>query len=116
MSGSLPVTISFTMTAFTPAEQRKTRFFGTDGYLDGDGAHLRLVDFRTGTDETVDVTEGTVADHSDGDNALVAAFVSAVATGNPALLHSDAATSLSSHQVVWAAERARRTGTVVTLR
>jgi predicted dehydrogenase len=106
-------TISFTMTAFTPAEQRKTRLFGTHGYIDGDGARLRLVDFRTGEDTTMDVAASPSADHSDGDAALVSAFVSAVATGDPSWLRSDVTTSLAGHRVVWAAEEARRTGSVV---
>ncbi|MFG2037215.1 Gfo/Idh/MocA family protein [Dactylosporangium sp. NPDC048998] len=108
-------TVSLTMTAFTPAEQRKTRLFGTHGYLDGDGARLRVVDFRTGEDTTIEVAADPSADHSDGDAALVEAFVSAVATGDAGLLRSDVATSLAGHRVVWAAERARHTGTVVTL-
>jgi predicted dehydrogenase len=108
-------TVAFTMTAFTPFEQRKTRIFGTHGYLDGDGARLRHVDFRTGADRTIEVADSTGADHSDGDHALVDAFLAAVATGDPGLIRSDAATSLAGHRVVWAAERARHTGTVVTL-
>ena len=47
-------TCSFTMTAFTPMEHRRTRLFGTHGYIDGDGETLRVVDFRTGKEETVD--------------------------------------------------------------
>ena len=54
-------------------------------------------------------------DHSGDDQALVDAFVEALATGDPSRLLSDARTSLESHRLVWAAERARRTGTVVTL-
>jgi predicted dehydrogenase len=108
-------TVSFTMTAFTPFEQRKTRIFGTHGYLDGDGARLRLVDFRTGGDETIDVADTAEAGHTDGDEALVDAFLAAVATGDATLIRSDATTSLAGHLVVWAAERARHSGTVVTL-
>jgi predicted dehydrogenase len=108
-------TISFTMTAFTPFEQRKTRIFGTHGYLEGDGARLRLVDFRTGADTTVEVSDSVEADHSDGDDGLVDAFLAAVATGDRGLVRSDAATSLAGHRVVWAAEEARHTGTVVAL-
>jgi len=108
-------TISFTMTAFTPAEQRKTRIFGTHGYLDGDGARVRHVDFRTGADTLIEVAGDASAGHGDGDDGLVDAFLAAVATGDPALIRSDAATSLAGHRVVWAAERARLTGTVVTL-
>jgi predicted dehydrogenase len=106
-------TVSFTMTAFTPYEQRKTRIFGTHGYLEGDGARLRVVDFRTGAEELVEVADSTNADHSGGDRALVGAFLAAVATGDAGLIRSDAATSLAGHRVVWAAEQARLTGTVV---
>jgi hypothetical protein len=38
-----------------------------------------------------------------------------VASGDRDLIRSDAATSLDSHRVVWAAEEARLLGTVVTL-
>jgi predicted dehydrogenase len=107
-------TVSFTMTAFTPYEQRKTRIFGTHGYLEGDGARLRVVDFRTGAEQLVEVAESTSADHSGGDRALVDAFLAAVATGDAGLIRSDAATSLAGHRVVWAAEQARLTGTVVS--
>jgi predicted dehydrogenase len=108
-------TVSFTMTAFTPFEQRKTRIFGTHGYLSGNGAHLRLVDFRTGSSEVIEVGDSVVAGHDDGDDGVVDAFLAAVASGDPALIRSDAATSLAGHRVVWAAEEARELGTVVTL-
>jgi hypothetical protein len=107
-------TVSFTMTAFTPFEQRKTRLFGTHGFADGDGERLRVVDFRTGADEVISV-DGGLSGHGGGDEALVDAFVAAVRSGDGTLLRSDAATSLASHRVVWAAERARLTGTVVSL-
>jgi predicted dehydrogenase len=110
---------SFTMTAFTPFEQRKTRLFGTHGYLDGDGVHLRMVDFRTGAEDIIRTPANTgdsiEADHGDGDRALVDTFLAAVVANDPALLNSDAATSLASHRVVWAAEQARHDGSVVTL-
>ena len=107
-------TVSFTMTAFTPYEQRKTRIFGTHGYLEGDGARMRIVDFRTGAEEVVEVADSTSADHSGGDRGLVDAFLAAVATGDAGLIRSDAETSLAGHRVVWAAEEARLTGTVVS--
>jgi predicted dehydrogenase len=108
-------TISFTMTAFTPFEQRKTRIFGTHGYLSGNGARLRLVDFRTGAETHHDIGDSVEADHSDGDDALVDAFLAAVATGDRTMVRSDAVTSLTGHRVVWAAEEARHTGKVVEL-
>ncbi|MEU6284475.1 Gfo/Idh/MocA family oxidoreductase [Streptomyces sp. NPDC047028] len=112
-------TCSFTMSAFTPMEHRRTRLMGTHGFVDGDGRTLRLVDFRTGTEEVVDtLTEDgpSAADgHGGGDEALTEAFLAAVATGDASLVHSDAGQSLATHRVVWAAERARTTGSVVDL-
>lgn len=112
-------TCSFTMSAFTPMGHRRTRLLGTHGYLDGDGVTLTRTDFRTGTETVVDtrVTTGSSAadGHGGGDEGLVDAFLAAVATGDPDHLTSDAATSLASHRVVWAAEQARTTATVVTL-
>jgi predicted dehydrogenase len=110
---------TFTMSAFTPMEHRRTRLMGTHGYLDGDGHTLRYVDFRTGREDVFDsAAEGgpSAADgHGGGDEGLTAAFLAAVAAGDPALLPSDAAASLATHRVVWAAERSRLTGETVRL-
>ncbi|MBD0734351.1 Gfo/Idh/MocA family protein [Streptomyces sp. CBMA29] len=112
-------TCSFTMSAFTPQEHRRTRLLGTHGYLDGDGVTIRTVDFRTGEEGVVDTSTtagASAADgHGGGDEALMDAFLEAVATGDGGVLKSDAAASLASHRVVWAAEEARTTGTVVAL-
>ncbi|GAA2644023.1 hypothetical protein GCM10010412_005060 [Nonomuraea recticatena] len=78
-----------------------------------------MVDFRDGSEELVDthVIAGPSAagGHGGGDAGLTDAFLAAVSTGDPSLLRSDAAASLATHRVVWAAERARLSGTVVTL-
>jgi hypothetical protein len=107
------------MTAFTRQEQRRTRIFGTHGCLEGDGTLLKLTDFRTGREEIVDTSKESGASASDGhgggDGALVDAFLRAVAAGDASLVWTDADTSLASHRVVWAAEQARHTATVVTL-
>ncbi|MDX6264742.1 MAG: hypothetical protein QOH84_6430 [Kribbellaceae bacterium] len=108
-------TCSFTMSAFTPMEHRRTRLLGTHGFLDGDGQTIRLVDFRTGEEELLAVPEADGDGHGGGDQELTATFLRAIETGNPALLPTDAAASLATHRVVWAAEEARTTGTVVTL-
>lgn len=114
------VTATFTMTGFTPMQRRQTRLFGTHGSIDGDGRLLRVTDFRTGVTETVDtrIEDGdghAGTGHDGGDAGLVEAFLTAVAEGDPGRLSSDMATSLASHRVVWAAERARTAGTVVTM-
>ncbi len=111
------VTASFTATAFTPKESRKTRVFGSRGAIDGDGLRLTVDDFVTGAREVIEAGDEGAADgdHGGADQALVEAFIGAVADGDPSLLLSDARTSLASHRLVWAAERARHNRTVESL-
>ncbi|MFE9043431.1 Gfo/Idh/MocA family protein [Streptomyces sp. NPDC007818] len=113
------VTASFTMTAFTPSAHRKTRLFGTHGYIESDGVTLRVQDFRTGEWETVDTraaADATAAGgHGGGDHALVTAFLEAVRSRDTSRILSGARESLDTHRVVWAAERSRTTGETVTL-
>ncbi|GAA3617008.1 Gfo/Idh/MocA family oxidoreductase [Nonomuraea rosea] len=112
-------TASFTMTAFTPALHRQTRIFGTRGSIDGDGDRLTVHDFVTGRSETVetrptgDATAG--GGHGGGDEGLMDAFLSAVATRDRSSILSSPGESLHSHLIAWAAERSRLTGETVTL-
>jgi predicted dehydrogenase len=106
---------SFTMTAFTPFAQRQTRIFGTRGSIEGDGRRITLHDFVTGEIDTIEPGDQAAVGHRDADEALADAFITAVATGDPSPLSSDARESLAGHRVVWAAEQARRTGTVVDI-
>jgi predicted dehydrogenase len=112
-------TVSFTMTAFTPMDHRRTRLFGTHGYLEGDGRRLTLVDFRDGSEERIDTHDGLGASaaegHGGGDAGLVRAFLAAVEARDQSLLGCTPAEALTGHRLVWAAERARATGTVVEL-
>lgn len=111
------VTASFTMTAFTEHEFRKTRVFGTHGCIEGDGHAIELLDFRTRERHQVDVPDhagpSLTGGHGGGDFGLVQAFVRAVASGNPREHLPDPRESLAAHQLTWAAERARVTSSVV---
>lgn len=118
------VTATFTMTAFSEQTHRQTRIFGTHGCLTGDGERVTIVDFRQGgrrEESSVATVAGSVAGsnaadgHGGGDAGLMDAFVRAVRTGDPAHLRSGPAESLGGHLAVFAAERARHTGTVVTV-
>jgi predicted dehydrogenase len=113
------VTASLTMTAFTRMRERETRIFGTRGELYGDGAAIEIYDFagdRT-TRHEVDATGGVGAKggHGGGDDGVMAAFVAAVAAGDPALVPTSPAETLASHRVAFAAEAARREDRVVSL-
>ncbi|MEU8324233.1 Gfo/Idh/MocA family oxidoreductase [Nonomuraea sp. NPDC048881] len=112
-------TASLTVTAFAALEHRKTRIFGTHGSIEGDGVRLRLHDFLTDRITEIDTRTGAGASmaggHGGGDDGLMDAFLDAVACGDPAMIRSSGHESLATHRVVWAAERARLSGTVITL-
>jgi predicted dehydrogenase len=113
------VTASLTMTAFTRMRERETRIFGTRGELRGDGATIDVYDFaseqttRHAVDAEGDV--GVEGGHGGGDDGVMAAFVAAVAAGDPALVPTSPAETLASHRIAFAAETARREGRVVVL-
>ena len=108
-------TATFTMTAFTPHVDRRTQIFGTRGFLDGDGTRVRLHDFVTEQTQVLEApSEGPDAEagHGGGDAGLMTAFTRAVETGDASHILSGPAESLESHLAVFAAERARLSGTV----
>jgi len=112
-------TASFTMTAFTEAHLRYTRLFGTRGEIRGDGHGFEVFDFLSDSVETWGHEDSSVGrydaltGHGGGDEAFTAAFIEAVATGDPAVIRASPDDVLTSHRLVFAAEEARRTGTVV---
>jgi len=112
-------TASFTMTAFNRARERQTRIFGTRGELYGDGRFIKHFDFLTDKTEKIDTRapEGSLGSygHGGGDYRLMQAFVAAVASSNASKILSDAATTLQTHLMVFAAEKARRENRVVEM-
>ncbi|WP_188194562.1 Gfo/Idh/MocA family protein [Nonomuraea sp. SYSU D8015] len=112
-------TASFTMTGFTPALHRQTRVFGTHGSIDGDGDRLTVHDFLTGRSETLETRPTGDATarggHGGGDEALVEAFLTAVATRDRTPILSSPSESLHSHLLAWAAEESRLHGKIITL-
>jgi predicted dehydrogenase len=113
------VTASFTMIAFSQDVcVRRTRVFGTEGQLECvDGR--RIVLQRFGEPEQVvpfgTAPPGALSGHGGADFFLAQSFVRAVRENNAALILTGADDTLESHLAVFAAERARRDGTVVTL-
>ena len=113
------VTASLTMTAFTPMAFRKTRIFGTHGMLEGDGYAISVFDFLTGQSTSTQVIDPTDAEAGEGhlgaDGALTRSFLAALRDGDPGRILTSPTESLHTHEIVWAAERARRQGSVVSL-
>lgn len=111
-------TASFTMTAFTKANDRKTRIFGTRGEIEGDGTKISLYDFLMEKTKVIDVAvsdSDTLELHGGGDYGVMNSFVSAVAHNDPSEILSGPEETLESHLIVFAAERSRRERRTVTL-
>lgn len=108
------VTASFTLSALTRFEDRRTSIFGTRGQIVTDGRTVERYGFADQSSEFFDVT-GDGSGHGGGDMAMLATFVDALWSGRPDDFTSQGAASLATHAIVFAAERARRTNTVVEL-
>ncbi len=112
-------TVSFTMTAFAQGRGRETHIFGTRGEICGDSRHIRIYDFLTDTEETIDTehtSDGSIlSGHGGGDFGIMKAFVRAIADNDPNAILSGPDETLESHLMVFAAETARKQGTVERL-
>ena len=112
------ITAGFTLTAFSPLENRRTRIFGTKGQITTDGSTVELFDFRSSSTTVHEVASGAASageGHAGGDVSMINAFVRALYDGEPSLFSSDGRTSLTTHEIVFAAEEARLRGVVVSL-
>jgi len=108
-------TASFAMIAFNAHGGRRTLVHGTRGEIRGDARVLRHLDFLTDTWTEIDTAAADASitgGHGGGDGRLMQSFLAAVATGDRSKILSGPAETLESHLIVFAAERARRNGTV----
>jgi len=111
-------TASFMMSAFCFAGHRQTRLFGTHGEILGDGSILEVRDFVTGKTTKIDTEAADatiVGGHGGGDFGLIHGFVEALLSGDPSTILTGPTETLESHLAVFAAEKARRSGSVVAL-
>lgn len=111
-------TASFTMTAFSEYQDRKTHIFGTKGEIYGDGSSILHFDFLTDrkTEANIEASDFTlIGGHAGGDDGLTACFISAVEKNDQAQILSGPAESLESHLMVFRAEEARKKNSVEVL-
>nr|WP_222566323.1 Gfo/Idh/MocA family oxidoreductase [Limihaloglobus sulfuriphilus] len=104
------VTASFTMTAFTKFDHRKTRIFGTKGQIEGNGSKIEVYDFVTDQTEVINTdasSNGIVGGHGGGDQGLMERFTAAVQKNDRTLVLSGPDETLESHRIVFAAEMSR---------
>jgi predicted dehydrogenase len=116
-------TVSLAMHGHSHDETRTMRYDGTRATLRatfGEHPSITVHDHGTGEVTEIDPGAGSGLDHGGGDGALLAAFARSVLDADPeaadegadeAVTHASGA--LASHLVGFAAEEARRTGTVV---
>jgi predicted dehydrogenase len=110
-------TATFTMTAFAKGG-RKTRIFGTRGELYGDSSNIEVFDFLTQKTEKIDTNaseNSILGGHGGGDGGLMEKFVTALAENDPSGILSGSDATLESHHMVFAAEKSRVKGKIVTL-
>ena len=110
-------TVAFTMTAFAKGG-RKTRIFGTKGEIHGDSSEIKIFDFLTQKTEVVNTnaSEGSIlGGHGGGDGGLMESFVSAIEHDDPSRVLSGPEATLESHLMVFAAEKSRKEGKIISL-
>jgi predicted dehydrogenase len=108
------VTAAFTLAAATRFEERRTSIFGSRGQLTTDGSTVEVYDFNRREATSYDVSDDRSA-HGGGDAAMLAAFLDTLRLGERERFTSHGDASLATHRLVFAAERARTTGQVVTI-
>ncbi|MEZ5380814.1 MAG: Gfo/Idh/MocA family oxidoreductase [Microthrixaceae bacterium] len=114
-------TVSLTMHGHSHEEGRTMRYDGTLATLRATftgNPEITVIDHGTGEQHAIDFDGSTGLGHGGGDVGLLSAFARWLDAGAPtddAMLSSDARSTLVSHRVAWAAERARTTGQVVAL-
>ena len=112
-------TATLAMTAFTLKCCRLLRINGTHGEIlyDADTGIIHN-DFLTRSSNVVQDSPGdTTADsgHGGGDYGIIRDFVAALREGDPARIDTDVLTSLATHKMVFAAEKARRENCAVEM-
>ncbi|BEI92123.1 uncharacterized protein CcaverHIS019_0409430 [Cutaneotrichosporon cavernicola] len=107
-------TANMTMSAFTESEcNRQTYIQGTLGELVGDMRTFTVFDFRTRQRTSHSPKQTEEGGHGGGDAGLSMAFVDAVVQRKQECLGITPDDVLNSHLIVFAAEKARHTNTVV---
>ncbi len=111
-------TATLTMMAFTQASARESHIFGTHGHIKGDGSNLQVYDFLTRKTDIIDASasdQSVAGGHGGGDEGLMEAFVGAISANDQNRILSNCQDTLRTHEVVFAAEKARLEKCVVNL-
>lgn len=110
-------TASFTMCAFNPGSGREIYIMGDKGTLRCTDDGIKYADFVAGTECDVPLESNDIdsSGHGGGDFWLMKSFLAAVRNNDNSYIQSGPEISLASHKIVFAAEQARKSGTVISL-
>ncbi len=106
-------TAVFTLCAFTSKCVRTLKAMGTLGEIRGNMETIEVYNFLNKNLDTYDFGDSNLG-HGGGDPELIKGFINAVTTGKDGL--TSAEVSLDSHLIVFAAEEARLTSSVVNFK
>uniref|UniRef100_A0A3P9L406 Zgc:154075 n=1 Tax=Oryzias latipes TaxID=8090 RepID=A0A3P9L406_ORYLA len=113
------LTAAFSMVAFTEEIcKRKTTIYGSKGELSCDGHQIRVFDFLTQKSTKITASRDAPGHfgkggHGAADYHLIDAFISAVANNDPSQIRCGSEETLTSHLLVFEAERSRLESRVV---
>jgi predicted dehydrogenase len=108
------VTAQFNMIAYTQTGGRRLRVYGTTGELEFDESTIVIRPFNSYDREVVEFGR-EAGSHGGGDARMFIDWLHALHSRDESLLVSNTAASLASHRLVFAAEAARQSGTVLDL-
>ncbi len=108
---------TFLASAFTPKGTRTSVIAGTKGCIYGDFTQIELFDYLTDTCKQIPIpVDDTPLDgHGGGDGQLMQNFIQAVREQNENIIISGLQESYESYMAVFAAEKSRKEGRIVSL-
>ncbi|MBZ9686744.1 Gfo/Idh/MocA family oxidoreductase [Clostridium estertheticum] len=111
------VTVAFTMCAFTAECSRTMKFMGTKGEIRGsmERNEIEIIDFITGNKNVIKLSN-SASGHGGGDYGIMQDFVKLVQSDGKVEGRTSAITSVQSHLLAFAAEKARVENRVINMR
>lgn len=113
------ITVSFTMSAFTPQIDRTIKIMGTKGELGGKmGKEMSIVlhDFLTKTEKKIECELPASGGHGGGDVGIMKAFCRLLNGNYSSNALSDISISATNHMLSFAAEESRISGRVIDIK
>ena len=111
------VTVAFTMCAFTQKQSRTMKFMGTKGEIRAtmEKNEIEIIDFITGNKNVIHLSNAS-SGHGGGDYGIMEDFIKLVQHDGKKQGRTSALTSVQSHLIAFAAEKARVEKRVINMK